>query len=772
MKLGSLGTEGGARTRRNTVTRDDLLPMAAVAAVGAVLAALSGCEPTGNAVGDAVCTGGLAAFTIWMAANASWWSLTLAGTLASVGAVGSLTGMVLGAAGAAVGLWLGDRRASLPAWRCASAVLTVLALLRLTVNPFFGASTVLASGVMLFLIGVGLQRRRRHLRRRIVKYTLVGLGMVVVAVVALALSALNGRDRIETGYRGLLDGLDQLQAGDATAAAATLHRTADALADAADSLDAPWVQPSRLVPIAAQHQQAGSQLMGQAAESAEAAADALDLIDFDALSIEGGRIDVGALAVLAEPLARLQVAVEGLSQALDDADSPWLVGALTDRLATYRDRADDTARQAATISAVARTGPALLGADEPRRYFVGFASPAEGRGLVGVMGNYAIITITDGVIEQTEFGRINELSNRPTVTPYNLQMTDEFHARYGRYGGGDFAGDPASRAFWSNVTMSPDMPTVGTVIEQLWTHVGGEPLDGVIILDPAALAGLLQATGPVVVPGLEPPMSAQNVEQFLLLDQYALDTPERSDMLEAVATATLDAVLSGSLPGPQDLAEALAPAASEGHLLMWAVRADEQALLELVGIDGALPRLEGHDGLAVVTNNAIANKIDSFLERSVTYEAQYDAVTGAVTGTVTIALTNTAPATGLPSYVIGSEFLALPLGTNRTLLSVYSPLQQRAATLDGEPVGLSRDTELGWNVFTLQLDLAPGETRTIVLQLDGFVNGGGYELVLRPQPMATDDRVSLQVVGDADVELTTTLTKRLVVTPTGASTLR
>ena len=104
------------------------------------------------------------------------------------------------------------------------------------------------------------------------------------------------------------------------------------------------------------------------------------------------------------------------------------------------------------------------------------------------MGNYAIITITDGVIEQTEFGRINELSNRATVTPYLLQMPDQFYTRYGRYGGGDFAGDRATRAFWSNVTMSPDMPTVGAVIEQMWADVGGAPLDGVLILDPAALA--------------------------------------------------------------------------------------------------------------------------------------------------------------------------------------------------------------------------------------------------------------------------------------------
>ena len=71
--------------------------------------------------------------------------------------------------------------------------------------------------------------------------------------------------------------------------------------------------------------------------------------------------------------------------------------------------------------------------------------------------------------------------------------------------------------------------------------------------------------------------------------------------------------------------------------------------------------------------------------------------------------------------------------------------------LDGETVGLSRSTELGWNVFSLQLDLAPGETRTLVVQLRGVITSAEYELVLRPQPLAIDERVAVTVGGDADV---------------------
>lgn len=772
MKLPSLRA-GGARSRRNTITREDLPLMAAVAAAGAIAAALAGCRPTGNLVGDALCTGGLAAFTIWMAATASWWALALAGFATVLLATGAVVPIVCGVAAAAVALWLGDRRASFPALRCASAALTTQGLLRLELTSFFGASALLAGGIVLFLIGVGLQRRRRAARVLIIKRVLIGAATVIVAVAVFGASAATSSDDLKVGYQGLLDGLSELRNGDPVSAAASLHDTAERLRSAQGGLDAVWTQPARLVPIVAQQQQALAALVEQAAASAEAAADALDVVDFDALTIEGGVIDVAALEVLAEPLGRLEQAVSGLQVAMSEQDSPWLVAPLADRLHRYQSRADDAARQAATIHTAALVGPAMLGNDEPRRYFIGFASPAEARGTVGVMGNFAVITIDNGAISRSEFGRINDLTNQLAENaPFTIEASDEYHAHYAANGAGRDNNSPALPKLISNVTMTPDMPTLGPVLAQLWAAAGHRAVDGVILLDPTALAGLLEATGPVVVPGLDTPLSSSTVEQFLLLDQYSLDTPERRDLLEDVADATLDAVLGGSLPAPQQLAKALGPAAADGHLLMWVPGAEEQAFLTEIGIDGALPSVESRDGFAIVTNNATANKIDSFLERSVAYRATYDRTTGEVIATMTIALTNTAPATGYPDYVIDSEFLDLPPGTNRTLLTVFSPLGQVGATIDGESSGMSRQPELGWNAYTIELDLAPGETRTVVVQLVGNIGDGPYELVVRPQALARDDRVSIEVVGDASVSFVGTITRRTMVDDRGTRAVR
>ncbi|MGB8860464.1 MAG: DUF4012 domain-containing protein, partial [Ilumatobacteraceae bacterium] len=492
----------------------------------------------------------------------------------------------------------------------------------------------------------------------------------------------------------------------------------------------------------------------------------------DSLTIDGGVIDVDAVAALAEPLAALRQAVGDLAGALAEADSPWLIGPARDRLATYARRADQATQQASASASAAAIGPAMLGSDTPRRYLVAFINPAEARGTGGVMGNYAVITIDDGHMERSGFGRTTDLVNEvKDLGEVPMHLSPEFLSRYRRYGlDGEGA---ATSAMWSNATMTPDMPSAAAVMRQLWEGTGHPPLDGVFLIDPYGLAGLLKTTGPITVQaadGTETRLDSTNIERFLLLDQYDADTPERSDLLEQVANATLDAILGGRLPGPQSLAHDLAPAATSGHLAGWAVRPEEEGLLRAIGMDAALPRLDGRDGLAVVTNNASANKIDTFLERTVRYAAQVH--DGLVDATLTVTLNNTAPVTGYPDYVLGSEFLALPSGTNRTLLTVYSPLDYSGATLDGDATSLTTDTELGWNAYTLLLDLAPGETRTVVLHLSGQITADDYAFVLRPQALANDDTVSIEIGGDAQLRFTGEITRRTVIDEHGVRALR
>ena len=99
-----------------------------------------------------------------------------------------------------------------------------------------------------------------------------------------------------------------------------------------------------------------------------------------------------------------------------------------------------------------------------------------------------------------------------------------------------------------------------------------------------------------------------------------------------------------------------------------------------------MPSVEGRDGLAVVFNNAGANKLDVYLEREVDYDATVDTTTGATTATATVTLTNRGPSSGLPDGVIGNYTGDAP-GSNRILVSLYSVLPVTSASVrtpDGE----------------------------------------------------------------------------------------
>ena len=157
---------------------------------------------------------------------------------------------------------------------------------------------------------------------------------------------------------------------------------------------------------------------------------------------------------------------------------------------------------------------------------------------------------------------------------------------------------------------------------------------------------------------------------------------------------------------------------------------------------GALPAYDS-DGLAIMFNNAAANKIDDLLDASAVYDVQPDLAAGTAEATLTITLTNTAPSTGLPPVIIGNS-VGLPPGTNSTYLSVYSALPFVEATLDGEPYPFSVGADKGYLVATSFIDIPPGETVVVQLLLEGGLDlSDGYSLVVRTPPTVRPFRTQI-----------------------------
>jgi hypothetical protein len=298
--------------------------------------------------------------------------------------------------------------------------------------------------------------------------------------------------------------------------------------------------------------------------------------------------------------------------------------------------------------------------------------------------------------------------------------TADYVARYGRFRPG---------YFFQDITLSPDLPSVAPAAAQVFADATGDRVDGVLTVDPYALAALLHFTGPVQVDGLAQPLTADDAAQILVRDQYTTFGTDaaRTDMLDQASRKTFDQLVHGSLPAPAAVADVLGPVVEQQRLAFHplaedaGVQAKEQALVDALHVGGAVPATDGGDAVDVITQNNGNNKIDMFLHRTVAYDVQYDPGSGHVTSTLAVTLRNDAPVSGLPASVIGSNDQGLPPGTNRMWVSVYTPLDLREARLGGQVVPLEHEHELGRSVYSHYVDVPAGGSVELDLDLDGAV---------------------------------------------------
>ena len=214
-------------------------------------------------------------------------------------------------------------------------------------------------------------------------------------------------------------------------------------------------------------------------------------------------------------------------------------------------------------------------------------------------------------------------------------------------------------------------------------------------------------------------------------------------MLEAITTQLVNDVFGGDLPGPRALAATLGPAMAEGRMVIWSRHPEDQPLLQRLGIAGDLPAPDG-DGLAVVSTNGGANKLDAYLRRSIGYDVQVDEDTGRIESAVTIRLANDAP-TDLPSDAGGNPF-GLPPGTNRQYLSVYSPWELTGAELDGEATGWSPSMSSGGTCSRASSTSRPAARWRCGCDSPATLSTDSpYTLTLRSQPLTYPDVVRIDV---------------------------
>ncbi len=711
------------------------VPTAFVAGLAGLAAAAAPVALTGNSALDVLERAALAALVTFVGAHGHRQSWLLAGALLAVPARGASLILVLAGLGLAVRAAAGHRRS-----KRRGAVAIGLMVNGMLWYPGVGSaalSPVLAIVACSVLVVSGF-RELPSRRRAVVGYTLIATTVVaVLAVAGSGWAALSARGDVEAGTASAKTALAAVRRGDTERAQASLTAAQMHLGRAKTTLSGLTTGAAHVVPGLAQQLHAVDVAVDEGL-AISGAADALVRTDYDSLRYDG-RIDLTKVTDLQPRAAAVEDVLDRAEARLDALEDGWLVGPLSRRVDQFSSQVSSARHDASLADDLLHVVPGLLGGGGTRHYLVVFITPAELRGAGGFVGSYAELEATEGDVKLVRSGRVDDLLEAAPDGKRKILGFDEYQRRYGRFRPADFIQD---------TTYSPDWPTDAGVLAQLYPQSGGRPVDGVIAVDPTGMAALLKLTGPVKVEGVDTPFTSANAVEFLTRDQYLFfgDRARRGDIQAAATKATFQKLTDASLPAPRRLADALGPAARGRHLQLWSPTRAEQALFTRIDADGhvAIPR--GQDGLAVISQNTGNNKIDAYLQREVTYRATVDARTGDVRATVRVVLHNNVPRGPLPSAVADNT-RGLPVGSNVSRVSVYTPQVVAEASIDGAHLPTTPIRELGMHVWESPLVTVPaGGTVTLVLELRGGVDlRQGYHFSYLPQPVANPDAVTAQI---------------------------
>jgi hypothetical protein len=567
---------------------------------------------------------------------------------------------------------------------------------------------------------------------------------VVLATVPTALAARDSYDRMERGRDEAKAGLSAARDGDTAGARRAFEAAAREFSEARDQLGSPLLAPSLAVPYLASNVRAARTLASIGTDLAEAGESISAAVQPSSLDVVDGRLPLEQVRTITPKLERgAQVLGDADARLAALRDDPYLAPQVSDAIDSVRKQVTKAHAEADHAAIAARIAPALFGGDGSRRYLLVVQNNSEARATGGFIGNFGVLTAENGKLHVDRLKRTREWNEPLALSQPTLEAPDDYLRRYGQY---------APEYTLQNVNLSPDFPTVGKVLMSLAPEAGVGPVDGVMAIDPAGLAALLELTGPVEVEGWPEPITAENVVDIALKDEYVAfaETPERADFLGDIAQAAVDKATSENLGRPPQIAKVLGKAAHEGHMMFAFARPEEQRLARMLGVDGGLGPARP-DSVAVTTSNAGANKIDAYLQRTVDTQVQLDpesdGQSASVRSTVSVALANEAPATGLPQIVIGPYKEGFVAGENRSLVAVYSPLAITATAIDGTPTAFNVQRELGRNVASTMVKIPAESTKTVSVGFDGAVplRDGWYTLRLDHQPTYKTDAVKVAI---------------------------
>ncbi|MDQ0824593.1 hypothetical protein QFZ60_000766 [Arthrobacter sp. B2I5] len=383
----------------------------------------------------------------------------------------------------------------------------------------------------------------------------------------------------------------------------------------------------------------------------------------------------------------------------------------------------------------------MLGAAGPRNYLLMIQNNAEARASGGIPGALAVLTLDQGKLALGAQSSAGDVGIMTPTLPVDPQQQQIYSTRLGKY--------------MQDVNLTPDFPTAAATAQVMWEKKTGQPVDGVVSIDPVVLSYILQSTGPVEISGpglaavkaagLPTALSGSNVVPTLLSDVYAkIQQPKLQDAYFAEVAKEVFNALSSGKGEAKGLITGLTRGTNEGRVLVWSANASEQSVIANYPLSGSVsgPSVSPAQ-FGVYFNDGTGAKMDYYIKRTVQLVQECPA-DGYEQTRVRITSTNTAPAdaaTSLPEYVTGGGAFGVPQGIVQTNIVAYGPVQANveSATDEGQKIPFAPYIHANRPVGVVAQQLAPSESKTVEFTFGKIVQHTEPNVVVTPTVQSVKD---------------------------------
>lgn len=551
-------------------------------------------------------------------------------------------------------------------------------------------------------------RRRQVRRRRILIGAGVSLLLVVIAATALAYQGLQVRSslvRAESQSRLLQQ---QIGRNEASAAKVTLGELQRSTAEARSGSSGVLWKLAGKAPLVGSNVRAVStvsRVLDEIATGVEPVVSAANKVGPSAFTPKDGRLNLQTIESIRPALSDANRALTLGVQQLEGINKDGLFGPLQDPIEDLRTKVRDARSTTSSGLRATQLLPEMLGRSGKRSYILAFQNNAEIRSTGGLTGAFAILGVNDGRLQLESQGAAVDFG---FFDPPVVKLTADERNLYSNLMAG----------FWGDTNFTPDFPRTAQIMRVMMQKKFRKTVDGTVSIDPIALSYILSGTGPIKLADGST-LTSKNAVQ-LLLNQVYLDEnndPARQDAYFAdAARRVFDAVASGQ-GDPAAVIRGMARAVGQGRILVQSSHRDEQAILALSEIGGALI---GDDGatphLGLYLNDSTATKLQYYLRRKTSVRAVKCSNAGVQTLSTSTVLSSAAPANAaqLPDSILGPG-TGEKRGSMRMNLRFYAPFggEMTSLAVNGEPKTINFGEHLGRQVAVVSVLLAPGEKVTV-----------------------------------------------------------